>query len=192
MKTMTTVTSSLNYLTITVDDQMNLFIDGAEQPNNVVPNCNKATTPDTVTIPPTVTTIAVQATNNANYSGILGSDTNGLVLTSSAWKCTPDYYNGWSNKVYDDSLWPMATEIVANDGSRFWPTIGGIRTEAKWIWSPSYTMPGGNNVVYCRCTVGQTPPSVHPPTSSPLMTTSKRMQYEYIVGYYLCSYCRWL
>lgn len=166
--TTTKTTSSVNVLTITVDDNLILYFDGVQQTN--LPNSNVANTPDTTSLPPTVNTIAVQANNQQNYGGILASDTNGHVVTNSAWKCTPNYYNGWSNKVYDDSFWPMATEFVSNDGSGSWPIISGIRTEAKWIWSPNNLTPGGDNTLYCRYVVGL----MSNPSLPTFITTSKR------------------
>src|SRR5678815_4844613 len=86
----TVIETGSNNLTITVDDQLTLYFDGVEQPG--LPNVNNANVPDKVNLLDSVTTIAVQANNIQNNGGILGSDQDGRVLTSSAWKCTPVSY----------------------------------------------------------------------------------------------------
>lgn len=163
-----------NPLTITVDDHMVLFFDGVQQVN--LPNIDTATVPDTIALPNNVSTIMVQGSSNGNYAGILGSDQDGRVTTSSVWKCTTTYDNGWLNSAYDDSSWPKATAIVANDGTKYWSIINGIRTEAKWIWSPNY-LAGGDNNVYCRCK-----------PSAPA-TTKRRKSFKerYLNLFYACS-----
>lgn len=169
---------SANNLTFYVDDSLQLYIEGIMTYEGVP--ANEATTPQTL-LPDSVTTIAIQATNDANYGGIIASDTDGRVVTSCAWRCTATLTSDgdWYSPSYDDSLWPVATEIAANEGSQqgFPSTVSGIRTEAKWIWTSGYTLPDGNAVVYCRyrvSTMDSTDPPCSSSTAAPLTTSTSK------------------
>ena len=139
-------------LTITVDNSMRLYIDGTEKAGLV--NANDWTKADTVDLPWTARTIAVQGTDHFVVGGILASADDGSILTDSSWKCTNAYHNGWQLADYDDSSWPSAYAIAVHQTSP-WRLVPGIKTNAYWIWTPKYQ--GGDLVVYCRKDIGIKP-----------------------------------
>lgn len=160
-----------NNLTFYVDHSLYLYIDGVMTYNGVPPN---ADAPPQTVLPNSVTTIAIQATNDVSYGGILASDTDGRVVTSGAWRCTANLtydmtgFTPWYSPLFNDSSWPAATEIAVNDGTGFWKSISAIRTEARWIWTAGYTLPEGNASIYCRYKVR----SVEFTTAAPLATST--------------------
>ena len=101
--------------------------------------------PFTYKVPGDTRVISVIGTNAPDGSpyGILGSTSNGL-LTNETWKCSSDFYPGWTSPDFDDRDWPLA-KVVANHEDYPWYTIDGIAKTAKWIWANNY-----EHTVYCR------------------------------------------
>lgn len=129
-------------LVITVDDVLELYLDGNQVKN--LPNYNKVDIPDTVKISPSVKVIAVKATNLIGSYGILASGTT--FISESSWKCTNKYEVGWETTYFDDSHWPFATEVTQNGYGGLKPKVADIKDWAYWIW----TSKNSDTVVYCR------------------------------------------
>ena len=108
-------------------------------------NDNDWTIPSIYQIPGDTKVLSVIGTNAPDGSpfGILGSTSNGL-LTNETWKCSSDFYPGWTSPDFDDRDWPLA-KVLATNGDRPWKTIDGIAKTAKWIWAKNY-----EHTVYCR------------------------------------------
>ena len=108
-------------------------------------NDNDWTIPSIYQIPGDTKVLSVIGTNVPYGSpfGILGSTSNGL-LTNETWKCSSDFYPGWTSPDFDDRDWPLS-KVVANHGDHPWYTIDGIAKTAKWIWAKNY-----EHTVYCR------------------------------------------
>lgn len=102
----------------------------------------------TVTVPSPTKVIAVKIVDNAVVGGFLGSFSDGTV-TDKSWKCTRTYYDGWNAPEYDDSAWPAAVDTRGQPDAT-WGAITGVASNAKWIWSGSYSTVGSSVTVYCR------------------------------------------
>ena len=137
-------------LSITVDNQMRLYVDGTEKTGLV--NANDWMKADTVDLPLNARVIAVQGTDLHVVGGILASTDDGSILTDSSWKCTNVLYKGWQLVDFDDSSWPSAYAISLHQTTP-WTLVPGIKTNAYWIWTPKYQ--GGDLVVYCRKYIGR-------------------------------------
>lgn len=153
--------SGSNNLMITAGESLSFVYFNGNIQN--IPNYGDVNLIDTIPLPNSVTIIAVWAQNNNFYGGILASDTDGRVLTNSAWVCNTRCLTGWQQTNFDDSKWVAASENADNNGTGVFPPIAAIRKEAKWIWNPKYIQPGGDNSLCCRSKIG--PPSTNTPTA---------------------------
>ena len=90
--------------------------------------------------------LSVIGTNAPDGSqfGILGSTSNGLLTNNETWKCSSDFYPGWTSPDFNDQDWPLA-KVIANHVDESWKKIDGIAGTAKWIWANKY-----EHTVYCR------------------------------------------
>ena len=92
--------------------------------------------------------LAVQGVDQGGgYAGILASTSTGVV-SDATWKCSSVWHSGWHLADFDDAAWAQARLFGAN-GVGPWGYIGGINSQAKWIWAQG---PLGGTV-YCRKTL---------------------------------------
>ena len=75
--------------------------------------------------------LAVYAHSYIYYTGMLASTSTGVV-TDDTWKCKL-YQSDWHLPGFDDSAWPQARMMGANDGS-YAAAVTAISSQAKWIW----------------------------------------------------------
>ena len=119
-----------------------VFIDGVE-----VGHVSDSKSPSQVTITNDMKVIAIQISNQNTIGGLIGSLSNGKIVTDETWKCSRELEEGWTTASFDDSAWPAANaeaqgEVLAD----------GITSNAKWIWAGSYFDSG--ITVYCRKGLG--------------------------------------
>lgn len=156
-------TCKVRKFTITVDNMLELYIDGVPILN--LPNRNNWKDPDSVNMNCSTKVIAVKGTDDRiKRASILASTDDGYVMTNASWKCTSVYYTGWELVTYDDSNWPAAY-ITADHQTVSLALLAAIRTDAYWIWTPNYISgPDEDIVVYCRKNlVNKAPPIICPP-----------------------------
>ena len=141
-------------LSVTVDDQLRLYIDGFEITG--LPNVNIWNQPDVVDLPCTTRLIAIRGGNLGGAAGILASTDDDYVLTNSSWKCSNISHPGWEEIDFDDSAWLSAIEYGRN-GEGVWGVIPGISSNAEWIWLRQFTSAQEpmDNDVYCRKNLGK-------------------------------------
>lgn len=134
-------------LTITVDNKMELYIDG-DLVSSGLPNKDGWPAADTVHVQAGASIIGVKGEDISVVAGILASGAN--ARTDGSWKCTTTFHEGWAGVRYDDSDWPAAT-VIDSHGVSPWGIIVGIDSEAKWIWTPNHQYgPDSDKIVYCR------------------------------------------
>jgi hypothetical protein len=105
----------------------------------------------------TTQVIAIKVNNTKGYGGLLGSSSDGSVVTDETWKCTTDLYAKWTDVDFDDSKWGQATVETQDATSRRQkpdPVFNEVASSAKWIWNGPRYWNGRNPVIaYCRKTV---------------------------------------
>lgn len=121
-------------LFITVDNEMELFIDGVPNTINKDPSAKDWTVTKRVKLPAGSRVIAVKATNRGLQAGLLASVTDDALLSDKSWKVSTVEANEWASPDTDDSKWEPATEL-GQHGMEPWKTRSIISRNAKWIWS---------------------------------------------------------
>ena len=58
------------------------------------------------------------------------------MVTDDTWKCSNRWHPGWFQPEFNDTAWPQAQVIGANDGS-YAAEVTTISAQAKWIWVQS-------------------------------------------------------
>jgi hypothetical protein len=56
----------------------------------------------------TTRVIAIKVKNTKSYGGLVGSLSDGSVITDRTWKCTRKLYANWTKVDFDDSKWGQA------------------------------------------------------------------------------------
>ena len=135
---------------ITCDDQLTVFIDGAEKR---APGLKSYTALSTLSIPSSTELIAVQCANLGGGYGIIGSvqDAQGedILATDSSWKCSSTWESGWSlpNFKKGDN-WAAARDL--GDGHFMLQSTHGWKDvpspNKRVIWTAS----GSDTTIYCR------------------------------------------
>ena len=104
----------------------------------------------------TISIIAVQATKDEQYPGMIASTTDSnYILTNSSWKCTPGVTSGdlsWTSYYFNDDYWDDAYEYGVKNTNN--TAIGNVRPNASWIWT-YYSPWNADAVVYCRRRIGE-------------------------------------
>ena len=131
---------------VTVDNQLDLYIDGAHVSG--LSHANTWAVADTVRVAASAQVIAIKGADDGVSAGILASGADSI--TDGSWKCTNKFYVGWADEGFDDSRWPAA-KVVGPHGIPPWKKIQGIANNAKWIWTAKHIL--GllwDKTVYCR------------------------------------------
>lgn len=100
----------------------------------------------------TTRVIAIKVRNTKSYGGLVGSLSDGSVITDQTWKCTRKLFANWTKVDFDDSKWgrPMAKRQNESPRKKFGP-IYNVASNAKWIWKrPLYIKGGKPATVYFR------------------------------------------
>jgi hypothetical protein len=141
-------------LSITVDNQMELYIDGEPNPINQDPSAKDWRVVKTVKLPRGSRVIAVKATDVGLWAGLLASVTGEKLLSDRSWKVSTVESADWMKPEFDDSQWETATELGPN-GMNPWKAKEKISNNAKWIWTTtSYYKDMNAHVVYFRVRLG--------------------------------------
>jgi len=141
-------------LLITVDNEMELYIDGVPNPINDDPSAKDWKVTKRVNVPAGSRVIAVKATDKGLWAGLLASVTDDSLLSDGTWKVSTVESDGWTTPEFDDSNWEPAT-VLGQHGMEPWKTRNLISSNAKWIWTAtSYYKDMGSHVVYFRYRIG--------------------------------------
>jgi len=137
-------------LFITVDNEMELFIDGERHKISDDPSAKDWMQTKKVTLPAKARVIAVKATDRGLQAGLLASVTGDSLLSDKTWKVSTTEVDGWTSPDFDDSQWQPVTEIGPH-GMNPWKTRSMISPKATWIWSATtYYADYNAHVVYFR------------------------------------------
>jgi hypothetical protein len=101
----------------------------------------------------TTQVIAIKVKNTSGHGGLLGSLSDGSVVTDETWKCTGKLYASWTSVDFDDSEWNQPTAETKDTVQRRIkpPMFEEIASSAKWIWTgPRYARKRKPKVFYCR------------------------------------------
>ena len=123
-----------------VDDEMTVYADGREVGSNKAWNQAKR-----FQMPVTTEVVAIKAKNIGGPYGIRASfDGARLVTDTKRWRCSASRAPRWHKSTFDDSKWPLATEVTHGISNIINNQI--VNANAKWIWTGS----AEDEIVYCR------------------------------------------
>jgi hypothetical protein len=141
--------------TLTCDNEITEFYyDGVQVPYQS--NFGDWTKTDTISIPTTTTVLAAKLSNViGSPAGLLGSNSDGTLLTGSKWRCTKDPQpSNWMTIGFDASAWPWAAVLFPNvAGYPWYGPISGISSAANWIWfvdGVTFSNASWGTLAYCR------------------------------------------
>ena len=144
------ITDADKELSITVDNEMELYIDGVPNPINSDPSAKDWTVTKRILMPVRSRVIAVKATDKGLWAGLLASASDDSLLSDGTWKVSTVASDGWTKPEFDDSNWEQATEL-GQHGMEPWKARDLISSKAKWIWAKkSHYEDMGDHVVYFR------------------------------------------
>ena len=76
---------------------------------------------------------------------------NACVISSAVKHSKCVLTDDWKMPNFDDSDWPIATEVGSN-GDSPWGTFNHVNANAKWLWVPDWR---NHRTIYCRVTLGE-------------------------------------
>jgi len=121
------------------DDNSTLYADGVyiDKQNGFTVASNY------MPIPKMATMFAIACTNRGKYGGLLGSSTDGRLITDSQWKVSKTLVPNWNSPTLDDSSWLNSYEVDNNGKPKThgWVAQPQISSAAWWIGGTTKGIP---------------------------------------------------